>query len=254
MYTCACTSKTPSTQRIAYFQTKSPIYPRSIETSKPEVSRISQDDLLAITVSSLNKESNEILNFSNVNSLAMATTAGGGGGGSQPIGYAVDSLGTISMPFIGKQYVMGLTLPMAEEKIRLAIEKVLKDPAVSIRFMNHKFTVLGEANRVGIFSLVDDRTTLIEALSIAGDLTDNARRDSLTIIRYKNGLREIGTVNLLNQDVFASPYFYVKNGDVIYVAPYRDNMSTTTEQRMRRLQIGISLVTTLLVISNFFFR
>lgn len=194
---------------------------------------IQKGDILGIIISSLNKESNDIMNFYNVSSLPVTsfTPGAAGGGSSQPIGYPVDSLGNVSIPLIGKLKLEGLTLQLAEEKVRAEVEKTLKEPAVNIRFMNHKFTVLGEVGSVGTFNLLNDHTTLIEAITAAGDLTLFGKRDSITVIRIAGGRRELGKVNLRNRDVFTSPYFYVRNDDIIYVEPTKDKVLPLPQER-----------------------
>ncbi|NBA85288.1 ligand-binding protein [Emticicia sp. CRIBPO] len=244
------------TKKVVYFQSNNPQYPNYIETHLPKVTKISTDDILAITVSSLSKESNEILNFQNINSLTMSSFPGitnGGGPREQPLGYRVDSSGNVVVPFIGKQFLRGLTLEEAGEKIKVEIEKYLKDPAVNITFLNHKFSVLGEVNRVGTFNLLDDRTTMPEALAMAGDLTIYGKRDSITIIRHSLGLREVGKVSLLNRDLFTSPYYYIQNGDVIYVEPIKGRV-TNTEQRVQLVPIFTGIATTLVVLLNFIIK
>ena len=241
------------TEKFTYFQGgNSAVYPTYIETPPAPVSKISPDDVLAITVSSLNDQSNEILNFANVNALQMSTFAGGGGGavGSrQPLGYRVDSTGTVVVPFIGKQYVVGMTLLEAGEKIKTEVEKYLRDPAVNVRFLNHKYSVMGEVNKVGTFNLLDDRTTLPEALATAGDLTIYGNRQEVTIIRDVKGIREIGKVNLLSREIFQSPYFYIHNGDVIYIEPIKGRV-TSTEQKVQLVPIFASVATALAVYLN----
>ena len=221
----ACTSVRPA--RFEYLRSKDPSYPKLVETVVPRVSKIQQGDILGVIVSSLNKESNEILNFTNVNSLPVSVFSGGSvGSGSQPLGFLVDSSGYISMPIIGRQKVAGLTLELAEVKLRTDLEKTLKGPSVNVRFMNHKFSVLGEVRQVGTFNLLDDQTTILDVLAACGDLTEYAKRDSITVIRTKNGMREIGKVNLRTLAVFTSPYFYIQNGDVVYVEPTQDKVIT----------------------------
>jgi len=250
-----------------YFQDSTVALPTTLDIRQPQVSRIQKEDLLGITVSSLNKESNDILNFSNVNSLSMSALPGGGGGGSQPIGYPVDSSGNVSMAFIGKVKVAGLTLEAAQERIRAALEGFVKGPAVNIRFMNHRFLVLGEVNGVGSFNLFDDRTTIIDALATAGDLTPFANRDSIMIIRSINGQREIAQVSLLDRSIFSSPYFYIRNGDVLYAQPIPEKvvplLADSEEQQIRqekrqdkqfRLQIFIAILTTAALIMNLVLR
>lgn len=238
-----------------YFQDSTVQLPTTIDVRQPQVSRIQKEDLLGITVSSLDKASNDILNFSNVNSLSMSALPGGGGGGSQPIGYPVDSSGNVSMAFIGKVNVVGLTLEAAQDRIRTALEKLIKDPAVNIRFMNHKFVVLGEVGAVGSFSLFDDRTTLIDALASAGDLTQFANRDSVMIIRNINGRREIAQVNLLSREVFTSPYFYVRNGDVIYAQPMPEKivqlpLDPIVAERQQKLQTTFMVINLIALMSG----
>ncbi len=244
------------TKKVVYFQSNNPKYPAFIETQLPKVSRITTDDILAITVSSLNKESNEILNFQNINSLTMSAFPGQTGGGmnrGQPLGYKVDSSGNVVVPFIGKQYLAGLSLEEAGEKIRSEIELYLKDPAVNVRFLNHKFSVLGEVNKVGTYNLLDDRTTLPEALAMAGDMNIYGKRDSVTIIRNSNGLREIAKINMLTRDLFTSPYYFIQNGDVIYVEPIKGKV-TNTEQRVQLVPIFTGIATTLVVLLNFILK
>lgn len=229
-----------------YFRSRDRSYPKLVETTVPRVSRIQQGDILGVIVSSLNKESNEILNFTNVNSLPVSVFSGGSvNSGTQPLGFLVDSSGHISMPIIGRQQVDGLTLEMAENKLRAALEKTLKEPSVNVRFMNHKFSVLGEVKQVGTFNLLDDQTTILDVLAACGDLTDYARRDSITVIRNKNGMREIGKISLRSLSVFKSPYFYIQNGDVVYVGPTQDKVIAARPigTGLQKLAIYVGLAT-----------
>ncbi len=242
----SCT--TVKSPRFEYFRTRGGSFPKVVATVAPQTSKIQKGDILGVIVSSLNKESNEILNFTNVNSLPVAAFSGGSvGGNSQPLGFLVDSSGHISMPFIGRQKVEGLTLEMAELKLRADLDKTLKEPSVNVRFMNHKFSVLGEVNRVGTFNLLDDQTTILDVLAACGDLTEYAKRDSITIIRTKNGMREIGKVNLRNLTVFTSPYFYIQNGDVVYVEPNQDKIISPKPLNtgLQRVAIYVGLATSL---------
>ena len=227
---------------LAYFQSKDLTFPANIQTVVPQISHIEVGDILGVIISSLNKESNEIMNFYNITSLPLASFSPGnesGGMSSQPLGYPVDSLGNVSIPLIGKQKLSGLTIQEAENKVRKAVEETLKDPAVSIRFMNHKFTVLGEVSRVGIFNLLNDHTTLIEAITAAGDLTIFAKRDSIRVIRTVGNKREIGIVSLRNREVFTSPYFYVKNEDIIYVEPTKYKVLPIQQQPQQQPSLFI---------------
>ncbi len=247
---------------LEYFQTENASFPAYLETNLPQVAKIQKDDILAVIVSSLNKESNEILNFTNINTLPVSVFSGNVGGGSQPLGYPVDSSGAVVIPLIGKIMLGGLTLQKAEDKIRQELEKSIKDPVVNVRFMNHKFSILGEVGAVGTYNLLDERTTILEAIALAGDLTIYGKRDSVTVIRYVNGKREIGKVNLRNRTVFTSPYFYVQNGDLIYVEPTKDKFLPLPPQPqapppsvfLQRAPIYLSLVSTVVILFSLFSR
>ncbi|GAB3513110.1 hypothetical protein GCM10027341_54710 [Spirosoma knui] len=199
-------------------------------------------------VSTLNKESNEILNFANVNQLPVSTFSGGSAGsGNQPLGYRVDSAGYISMPIIGRQKLEGLTLELAEAKLRTDLEKTIVHPSVNVRFMNHKYSVLGEVRQVGSFNLLDDETTILDVLAACGDLTEYAKRDSITVIRNRNGVREIGKLNMRSLDVFKSPYFYIQHGDVVYVEPTKDKVipPQPLSSGLQKVTIYLGLVTSI---------
>ncbi|WP_394993595.1 polysaccharide biosynthesis/export family protein [Emticicia sp.] len=246
--------------KLGYFQTDSVSYPAYISTQKPKVTVIQKDDILAIIVNSLNVESNEILNFTNVNTLPVSVFSGNVGGGVQPLGYPVDSLGFVNIPLIGKLALGGLTLQKAEELIKTELEKSIKSPVVNLRFMNHKFSMLGEVNGVGTFNLLDDRTTIIDAIALAGDLSIFAKRDSIVVIRNIDNKREIGLVNISDRSVFASPYFYLRNGDIIYVEPTKHKLvpEIPFQQQpppsliLQRLPLYLSLVSFLAIIANLF--
>lgn len=243
----SCVNVKPS--EFTYFRSSNPAFPQLVETSLPRISTIQRGDILGVLVSTLNKESNEFLNFANINAIPVTVFSGSGASsGSQPLGFPVDSLGYITMPVIGRQRVGGLTLTQAEVKLHDELEKTLKETSVSVRFMNHKFSVLGEVGQVGTYNLLDDQTTLLDVLATCGDLTEYAKRDSITVIRYKNGMREIGKVNMQTQAVFKSPYFYVQNGDVIYVEPTKDKLIPPRPlgPTLQRIPIYLSLATSIL--------
>lgn len=245
---------------LEYFKSKDSSFPASVNTQQPQTVVIQKGDILAIILNSFSAETNEILNFTNVNTLPVSVFSGNAGGGAQPLGYSVDSLGFVNIPVIGKMHLGGLTLKKAEEMIKAELEKSIKSPVVNLRFMNHKFSVLGEANKVGIFNLLDDHTTILDALALAGDLTLYSKRDSITVIRTFENRREMGIVNLNDRSVFTSPYFYLKNDDIIYIAPTKNKVvpevpfkqTPPPSMFIQRLPIFISIVTFLTLIANYF--
>jgi polysaccharide export outer membrane protein len=249
---CLCFTSCVSTKQITYFQGDTTKISK-LPFIAPVVSRIQRDDILAITVGSLNMESNEILNFPNINALTTTNFPGQIGGiRNQPLGTLVDSTGSVEVAFIGKIKVIDLTLEQAGDVIRTELAKYLKEPAINIRFLNRKFSVLGEVNRPGVYNLLDDRTTLPEALSMAGDITIYGQRQKVVVIRENKGVREMAHINLLSREIFNSPYYYIQTGDLIYVEP--SSAKATYNDRAIQLIPVISGVATTLVLLLTFFR
>ncbi len=143
--------------------------------------------------------------------------------GTQGIsGYIVDSNGDIDFPILGKIHVAGLTREEVADKIKdeLLDSRQIKDPVVTVTFMNLGFSVLGEVNHPGRYKIDRDRFTVLEALALAGDLTINAEREEVILVRNDGTKERAYVLNLLDAKTFyASPAFNIQQGDVIYVKP-----------------------------------
>jgi polysaccharide export outer membrane protein len=243
-----------SLREIALFQSPDSFAVKLVPRVLPEVAKIQANDILAITVSSMDKNSNEVLNFANINALTTTTFPGlpnTGAQRGQPLGYMVDAAGKVELPFIGKVQVSGLTLSETADIVRSRIDSSLvADPAVNVRFLNHKFSVMGEVSRPGTFTLLDDRTSLPEALAMAGDIGVYGNREYVLLVRQNAETQEMIRLDLTKEDIFTSPHFYIKNGDVIYVEPLKEK-ATTTDRRVQLAPIVLSAVSTTLVLLTF---
>lgn len=233
------------TKQIVYFQGDTTRY---IALSAPTsvVKTIKASDILAIMVTSLDVESNTTLNFPNISTLTVSNYSSTGGmGRSQPAGYFVDSLGYVVMPLIGKVKVKDLSLNIASDTIANRLKQYLKDPSVSIRILNHKFSVLGEVNRPSVYNLLEDRVTILEALGMAGDLTIFGKRDNILLIReQKDGERELVRIDITKRDILQSKYYYIQPNDVIYVEPLKTK-ATATDQNYQLVPIFTGIVSAL---------
>ena len=161
-------------------------------------------------------------------------------------GYTVDSNGTIDFPIIGEVVVSGLTREQAANLIkeRLVDSKQIKDPVVTVEFMNLGFSVLGEVSNPGRSAIDRDKFTILDALSRAGDLTIDGQRENVTLLRSEGGKDQAYKINLLNaESLYASPAFYVQQGDIIYVTPNerRQRESTINGNTVRSTSFWISL-------------
>jgi polysaccharide export outer membrane protein len=140
----------------------------------------------------------------------------------------VDANGDIAFPVLGKLHVVGMTQSEVIEMIQDRLKAQLKDPIVTMRFLNAKVTVLGEVKNPGSYLLNNGGMTLLEALGAAGDLTQYGNRSNVLITRENNGKVEFARLDLRSDEVFTSPYFYLQQNDVVYVEP---NQARTTSNQ-----------------------
>lgn len=167
---------------------------------------IAPDDVLSITISSLNPESSAIFNFASNNSPASAESTAG---------YAVDQNGEIQLPVLGSIQVANLTTTQVRLKIASKLQPYLKEPVVIAKLINFKLTIIGDVSNPGVFKVQSERISIPEALGLAGDLNITALR-RLIIIRERNGERAYLPVDLRSKSLFNSPDYYLKNNDIIY--------------------------------------
>ena len=135
--------------------------------------------------------------------------------------YLVNNKGEIDFPVIGRLAVGGLTKNEAEDLIRERLKPYLKEsPIVTVRMANYKISVLGEVARPGSFTIGNEKVNVLEALAMAGDMTIYGVSDNVKLIREDvNGKRKIINLNLNNAGIVTSPYYYLKQNDIIYVTP-----------------------------------
>ncbi|GAA4400296.1 polysaccharide biosynthesis/export family protein [Nibrella viscosa] len=215
-----------SQKEIAYFQEESTgNQNQTLAITNRYIPTIQATDILSIYVSSLNPEATNFFNpYAPAERIVAAPTQPGQI--STSVGYLVDNDGMVELPLLGKLKLAGLTTIEAREIIREKLKFYLKEPTVNIRFLNYKISVLGEVTRPSLFNVPNEKITLPEALSLAGDITIYGRRDNVLIIRETNGQREFARVNMNRRDLFQSPYYYLHPNDVIYVEPGRGRVAT----------------------------
>jgi len=180
------------------------------------VPKIQVNDILSISVSALNVEATSVFNPQLSNN-----SAGQGGEQLKLRGYLVSAEGAITFPILGKIQVVGKTPIEAEELIKdtLISSGQLVNPVVSVRVVNGKITILGDISSPGTYSYLEQNITLLQALGMAGDLSLSAKRHDILIIREEDGVRTYGHIDMTKTDWFNSPYYYIKQNDIIYINP-----------------------------------
>lgn len=220
---------------------------QSVQTSAPLVN---PDDVLNITIQTLDPTANTVLNQGNLPINSGAITGSGQNLSQAAVaGYLVDRNGYIHLPYIGDALVKGLSTVQVRDLITQKMSVYFKDPAVNVRFANFKITVLGEVRNPTSFLIPNESPTLVDALGLAGDITIFGRRDNVMIIRSnQNGQKEIVRVNLDSSKTMESPYFYLRPNDVIYVEPTADRIQSVSAYRTRDIAIIGSALTLMTVI------
>lgn len=212
---------------------------------------IQPNDLLNISVTSLNPEASMVFNTPNITMPVTATSSGttpstGGYGTPQLMGYLVNSDGSIKFPVLGSVKAAGLTKRQLENLLTdtLTNRKLLVDPIVTARFLNFRVTVLGEVARPTTLNVANERISILEALGLAGDLTIYAKRDNVLLIREEGDKKIIKRIDLNSNDILLSPYYYLKTNDIVYVEPRKDKIAATsrTQQLLPIILSAASLI------------
>jgi polysaccharide export outer membrane protein len=183
---------------------------------------------------------------------AMYNLANAGSGPSTTQGYLVDNDGYIQFPRIGKIKAEGLTKPQLSEEIKKKIDVVLRNPSVVVRLINFKITMLGEVSRAGPISLPSEKVTILEAIGLAGDVTIYGKKDEIVILREVDGAVEHGKIDLSSKNLFESPYYFLRQNDVVLVNPNKNKARLSDQVFNQRLGVAFSIINTIALLYNVF--
>lgn len=243
-----------TSKEILYFQ--------DINVNQPEVISGARDitvqpkDQISILVSSKDPQLAALFNLTRAQ--ARVGTEGSLNTGGEVSGYTLDDKGNIDFPVLGTLHIAGMTKSQiaALVKQKLIDENLVKDPVVTVEFMNLYFSVLGEVKSPGKYSITKDQITLLEAISMAGDLSIYGKRDAVFVIREENGERVTHWADFRSKDVFNSPVYYLKQNDVIYVQPnkVRAGQSTLNENSVKSVSMWISIASFLTSLGVLIFK
>jgi len=202
---------------------------------------IQKNDIISITVGSISPEANALFGFNSGSSAGTYST------GST---YMVDMDGNIEIPLVNKVKVEGLTTKQVRDEVQVKLQAFLKEPIVEVRISNFKVAVLGAVNAPGMISSANERLTLMDAISLAGDLQIDAMRDNVLLIREENGVRKEIRFNLNSSDVLNSPYYYIRSNDIVYVQPGRFGTREINFRSLTYLFTAMSIFTFILTLTK----
>jgi len=207
-------------------------------------------DILGINVSSRNPESSAILNYN-------LTRANGNNYNTSPdnpvTGYRVDADGFIHLPLIGNFKVAGYTTDQISVRLDSALLTYYKDPVSNVRIINFKVYVFGDVQKPNVYILQNEQTSVIDALTMAGDLNITGLRKNVMLIRTENGVRKYISLDITSKNLMQSPYFYLKNNDQIYVTPGKAKFTTANDQgfRIATLVLAALSIVAILIAHNY---
>ncbi|MFT3908115.1 MAG: polysaccharide biosynthesis/export family protein [Ferruginibacter sp.] len=198
-------------------------------------SKIQKKDVLGITVSSMSKEMDEKFNAAAlvVNQSAQSALPG----------YLVNEQGSITVHFLGAIPAEGLTRKELKEKLEKSLLPYLKDPIITVQYLNHKVTVLGEVTKPQVLNMPEEQLSLIDVIVSSGDVKEQADRKKIMIVRESKNEKIVKYVNLEDNSIFSSPWYYIQPNDIVYVMP--DNKRYVKEEKRKRIQTTLSLVASL---------
>ena len=231
-------------RKVVYMK-NNPVSGKEISITPP-VHHLEIGDVLFVRVLNSNDKSYEFFNVeTNTNSSANNTSMAS----LYLNGSTINSLGMIEIPVIGKIFFLGQNLEEAKISIQKVVDEYLQDAIVIVKLANFQVTILGEVNNAGTFPVFKESVTIFEALAMAGDLSDYANRQKLKIVRTHNNKKNIYAIDLTDQQLLLSDFYYLRNDDMIYVEPLKYRTF-----RKSQSQIVLSALTTLALMVNVFLR
>ena len=231
-----------SYKHIPYFHDlpQAVVLNQDIENHSPVV--VQPNDVLDITVSSLSKDA-EL--FSPPSTRITINT----NESETKDGYLVNPQGEIHLPLIGKIKISGLTTTEVNDLVTKRLKAHLKDPVVNVRLLNFKVAIFGDVGRPGIYPVTNERITVLEAIILAGDLNKEAVKSNILLIREIDKQRQFIRLDIESQSIFKSPYFYLKNNDLIYVETERKHEKRNA--LLSNANIATAVVTFVLLLFKF---
>lgn len=206
--------------------------------------KIQTNDILSVRFESLTPKEYDFLS-----KTADPNAANPFVGGALLLGDLVDENGEMPFPVVGKVKVIGMTVYEVQEYLQKIANQYLESPIVKVRLLNYRITFLGEVNREGSITLNNNRVTMLEAIGLAGGLTDLADKTSVKLIRQKGNNTEVVYLNVLDENFIQSPYYYVYQNDILIVPALRQR--PFRKYFGQNISLIISSLSLLLIVLNY---
>lgn len=215
---------------------------------------IQKGDLLEISIVSKSSASNQIFNYAYSNTINTSATSAADPVGAK--GFMVDlNTGEIKLPLLGIIAASGLTKKQLEQEIiHRAAEYLKEDPIVNIRFLNFRITFLGRVKLPGSKIYTSERVSFLDALGEVGGIEQGGDLKKILLFREQNGKREVHEINLTDGSIFNSPFYYLRQNDVVYVSPTKRQIVNTDPATARTFQyagLGVAVLNFIVILTRF---
>lgn len=247
--------------RVTYFQDLRPGESEQKVIAATEI-KVRPGDKLSIIVNSRDPQLTQLFNLPYVGQQIGqgSVTANNTTNSSQGVsGYTVDEEGMIDFPVLGKIEIAGKNREEIAAFIKgeLLAKNLVKDPVVTVEYMNLCISVLGEVTKPGRYSIDRDKVTVLDAISMAGDLTIYGKREKVLVLREEEGVQHVYGINLCSAEhLYTSPVYYLRQNDVVYVEPnnVRARQATVNGNNVRSTSFWISLASLLTTVAVLVFK
>lgn len=242
----SCTISKKAHQERLYLQGIDSLLVRAVKFPEPIIQK---GDLLTIMVYSDNKEATDIFNQQQTGGASgnAAVTGGAGNIASSGRGYQVDLNGKIYVHNLGNIMVEGKTRKQVADLIEVGLKPYLNNAYVTVRYTNKRITILGEVGKPNVLELPDQQVSILDAISLSGDLTVYGRRDNILVVREENGIRKSSRLNLRDPEIYNSPFFYLQQNDLIYIEPNQRKSAGNDQIFVRNISLAASLLSIITV-------
>ena len=235
MVAAACSSTKDN--NLAYFKNLPEAINGQLEAAQPARVALQVDDEIAVTITSSAPEATAIFHAPLANSSVRGDLVVQGN--PKLMAHVVDQQGYIELPVLGKISVLGKTTDEVEQAIRERVAATVRDPYVNVQLLSFYVDVMGEVKQPQRIKVDKKQFTVLDALATCGDLTEYGLRDGVVVIRHEGAQTTYHHLNLADTQIFNSPYFYLQQNDVVYVAPNRIRIDNSKYNQNNAFKLSV---------------
>lgn len=241
-----------SNKDYIYLQNKSGIQHQSDSFSIKNVEyKLKPGDILYIKLVTEDEKMNALFNpLASGNMNMQMLQQGGTGTPFYIMGYSLDKNGKLELPFLGNLDLNGKTIDNAKDIMETEVKKYFKNFFLQIKLAEFRFSILGAVNRPGQFFFMVNKLNILEALAMAGDVNEIAKRSKLTLIREENGQTKMVSIDLTDKSLLNSPYYYIHPNDILYVQPVKSRSLGNLSNFQGTLSAVLPIFSTFLLVLN----